>query len=83
MGNDGPFPMIGEELLDGFSDSVGIIGVEIGGSITTDLVQHGDVGHQHRTSATHGLDRRQTEPFVERGEDEADGLVVETHQLFV
>ena len=45
MGNDGPFPMIGEELLDGFSDSVGIIGVEIGGSIATDLTQHWDIGH--------------------------------------
>ena len=83
MCDDGPFPMIGEELLDGFADGVGIIRVEVGGSIAADLVQHGNVGHKHRTSATHGLDGRQAEPFVERREDEADGLVVETNEFFV
>jgi hypothetical protein len=79
----GPVPVSREELLDGFADGVGIIRVEVGGSIAADLVQHGNVGHKHRTSATHGLDGRQAEPFVERREDEADGLVVETNEFFV
>ena len=72
-----------EELLDGFPDGVGIVGIEIGGGVTTDLTQHRNVGHQYRTSATHCLDGRQAEPFVERGEDKAYGLVVKPDQFFV
>lgn len=66
MGDHGnrPVPVIGEELQDGFPDGVGIIGVEVDGSIAADLVQYGDVGDQHRTSATYSFDGRQTKSFV-------------------
>ena len=72
-----------EETLDGFPDGVGIIGVEVGSRIATDLTQHRNVGHQYVASAAHGLDGGQTKPFVERREYETDGLVVESHEFFV
>jgi len=72
-----------EELMDGFPDGIGIIGVEVGGRIATDLMQDRDVGHQYGASATQGLDGGQAESFVERREDEADGLIVKPHQFVV
>lgn len=73
---DRSVPMISEELLDGFPDGVRIIGVEVDGSIATNLAQYGDVRDQHRASATYGFNGRQTESFVERWENETDGLIV-------
>ena len=65
-----------EKLIDGFPDCVGIIGVEVSGSIATDLMQYGNIGHQYGASATHRLDGGQAESLVERRENEADGLIV-------
>ena len=72
-----------EKLIDGFPDSVGIIGVEVGGSIATDLTKYGNVGHQHRASAAHRLNGGQSESLVERRENEAGSLIVKPNQFFV
>ena len=57
--------------------------IEILCRIAANLTLDGNVGNQYRTTACHSLKRGQSEAFVQRREDEAGGLIIETYQFVV
>ena len=64
-------------------DIVHIVRIAVQGGVSGDLRQRRRPRTQHGRPGGHGLQDREPEPLIQRGEDEGGGAPVQDRQLFI
>ena len=72
-----------EQFFDSMLYVCSVIGIEIDGSIATNLIEHRNVGDQNRTAATHGLYRWQAKALIDGRKNETHSQSIEMYQFLI